>query len=100
MYGNDRSATPRTNEITIYLKVTIFADNSFVDWSKNAKQFVPANISYMYMHYRSLEYVNPVPFLPQIAKFSTRETHFKPKSQKNVPVNNRHLKVYNMQIHG
>jgi hypothetical protein len=64
--------------IVIYLKVTIFAGiDIFTDWSKN-ENFVPTNISYI--HYRILEYVDPVPF--PSTKFSTRKTRFKPKLQK------------------
>ena len=44
-----------------------------------------------YVHYSTLEFVNPVPFCIQIAKFSTRKRCFKSiKSQKNVPANNCH----------
>ena len=47
------------------------------------QNFVPANISYM--HYRTLECVDPVPLSRTNHKFSTHKTRFKSKSQKNVP---------------
>ena len=46
------------------------------------------------MHYRALEFVNPVPFSRTNCK-NTILAHyiFKPKSQKNVSANNCHPKV-------
>ena len=48
------------------------------------------------VYYSTLNCINPLPFLRKIAKFSTRKLSFKPKSQKNVPANNCHLKVCNI----
>ena len=53
--------------------------NIFADWPKN-KKIVPAYISYT--HYRTLEMSTLYHYHVQIAKFSTRKTHFKPKLQK------------------
>ena len=58
------------------------------------QNFVPANISYIYMHYKALEFIDPVSFSRTNRKFSTRKLCFKPKSQKNVPANNCHPKLY------
>ena len=47
-----------------FLRVLIFDISA--DWPKSVK-FVLANISYM--HYRTLEFVDPVPFLHTDCKF-------------------------------
>ena len=46
------------------------------------------------MHYKALEFVDPVPFShTNHKKINTRKLCFKSKLQKNVPANNCHPKV-------
>ena len=52
----------------------------FVDWPKKAN-FI--------LYYRTLEFVDPVPFL----RINRKIKYSKPKLQKNVPANNCHHKV-------
>ncbi len=66
-----------------HLMVTIFCGYYwliFLWLGTKTPEFVPANISYT--HYRTLEYVDPVPFLPNVTKVSTCKKCFNPKSQK------------------
>ena len=52
-----------------HLRVTIFCGYQcliFLRIGPKMQNFVPTNISYM--HYRALEFVDPVPFCIQIAK--------------------------------
>ena len=59
------------------------------DWPKT-QNFVLTNIS---DSIPNIEFVDPLPCLrAQIANISTYKVCFKPKSQKNVPANNCHLR--------
>ena len=74
--------------------MTIFAGIN-VGWiGPKTQNFVPANISYTHIEHWNVSTLYH--YHVQIAKFSTRKTSFKPKSQKNVPANNCHPKVHKL----
>ena len=87
-----------------YLKLTIFAGINiwyFCGLAPKCKfctyQHYPTCAMVVYS---TLDFVDPVPFPCTIAKFSTLKTWFKPKSQKNVPANNCHLRYVQVAWRG